>query len=75
MKELRKSRDQEKVKKALKALIEAVGEDQNIVRPTIEAAKVYATLGEMVGTIRMAKKLPYDPYERIPTPEFLNGIL
>ncbi len=74
VKELRKSRDQEKVKQALKTLIQAVREDQNIVRPTMEAAKVYATLGEMVGTIRMAKRLPYDPYERIPTPEFLKDI-
>jgi len=75
VKELRRSRDQEKVKQGLKELARAVREDQNILRPTIEAAKAYATLGEMVGTIRMAKDLPFDPYERISEPEFLKDIL
>ncbi|MFH1241056.1 MAG: methylmalonyl-CoA mutase family protein [Pseudomonadota bacterium] len=75
VKELRRSRDQKKVTQRLKDLAQAVREDQNIVRPTIEATKVYATLGEMVGTIRMAKGLPYDPYGRIPTPEFLKDIV
>ena len=74
VKELRKTRDQVKVKERLKELVKATQEDQNIVRPTIEATKVYATLGEMVGTIRMAKGLPFDPYERIQTPEFLKDI-
>ncbi len=75
VRELRNSRDQEKVKQCLKGLAQAVKQDQNVLRPTIEAAKAYATLGEMVGTIRMAKDLPYDPYERIGEPEFLKGIL
>jgi len=75
VKELRRSRDQEKVKHGLKELARAVREDQNVLRPTIEAAKAYATLGEMVGTIRMAKDLPFDPYERISEPEFLKDIL
>ena len=75
VKELRRSRDQEKVKNSLKGLARAVREDQNVLRPTIEAAKAYATLGEMVGTIRMAKDLPFDPYERIVEPEFLKDIL
>lgn len=72
VKELRQQRDNEKVTRRLAELALAVRADENIVRPTIEAAKAYATLGEMVGTIRIAKDLPYDPYERISPPEFLT---
>jgi methylmalonyl-CoA mutase N-terminal domain/subunit len=74
VKELRNSRDQKKVKHCLKGLAEAVKEDRNVLRPTVEAAKTYATLGEMVGTIRMARDLPFDPYERISEPEFFKDI-
>ena len=63
------------MKQGLKGLAQAVQQDKNIVRPTIEAAKAYATLGEMVGTIRMAKGFTYDPYERISEPEFLNDVV
>jgi methylmalonyl-CoA mutase N-terminal domain/subunit len=72
VKELRASRNQEETIKALGDLARTVKQNENVVRPTIEAAKTYATLGEMVGTIRLANGLPYDPYERIPTPEFLK---
>ncbi|UCG05259.1 MAG: methylmalonyl-CoA mutase [Desulfobacterales bacterium] len=75
VKELRQSRNQEKVQRRLRDLARAVKEDENILRPTIEAAKAYATLGEMVGTIRMAKDLSYDPYERIFEPQFLNDVI
>jgi methylmalonyl-CoA mutase N-terminal domain/subunit len=75
VKELRQSRNQENVQRRLRDLARAVQEDQNIVRPTIEAAKAYATLGEIVGTIRMAKDLSYDPYERISEPEFLSDVI
>ncbi len=75
VKELREKRDQKKVKERLKELVESVQEGQNILRPTIEATKAYATLGEMVGTIRLANGLPYDPYGRIPMPEFMKDIV
>ncbi len=75
VKELKKTRDQDTVKEGLKGLYEAVRRDENVVRPSIDATKCYATLGEMVGTIRLASDLTYDPYERIPTPEFLKEIL
>ena len=41
------------------------------VKDAIEATKAYATLGEMVGTIRMAQGLCFDPYERIAAPDCL----
>ncbi len=75
VKELRQARDQEKVKQRLKKLVEAVRDGKNILRPTIEAAKAYATLGEMVGTIRVASGVAYDPYDRITEPEFLKDVL
>jgi methylmalonyl-CoA mutase N-terminal domain/subunit len=75
VKELRQSRNQKNVQRRLSDLARAVQEDQNVVRPTIEAAKAYATLGEIVGTIRMAKDLSYDPYERISEPEFLSDVM
>jgi methylmalonyl-CoA mutase N-terminal domain/subunit len=75
VKELRQSRDQDRVKQSLKNLAQAVRHDQNIVRPTIDAAKSYATVGEMIGVIRMTKGYPYDPYERISEPDFVKDIL
>ncbi len=62
------------MKRRLRDLADAVREQRNIVRPTIEAAKVYATLGATVGTIRMAHGLPFDPYARIPAPRLLEDV-
>jgi len=70
--ELRRTRDQAAVQRRLGELAAAVREGRNIVRSTIEAAKVYATLGEMVGTMRMGHGLPFDPYARISAPQFLQ---
>jgi len=71
---LRQTRDEGAVKRSLRDLAAAVREQRNIVRPTIEAAKVYATLGETVGTIRMAHGLPFDPYARISAPRLLQDV-
>ena len=74
VKALRRSRDQAKVQQRLTALADAVREGTNIVRPAIEAAKAYATVGEMVGTIRLASGLSYDPYDRIQQPDMLKDV-
>jgi methylmalonyl-CoA mutase N-terminal domain/subunit len=71
---LREARDEGAVRRRLKDLADAVREQRNIVRPTIEAAKVYATLGETVGAIRMAHGLPFDPYARIAAPRLLQDV-
>jgi len=71
---LRQTRDDAAVRCRLRDLADAVREGRNIVRPAIEAAKAYATLGEMVGTIRLGHGLPFDPYSRIPAPEFLADV-
>lgn len=45
--ELKRRRDSEAVKKALDSLREAAFRDDNLMEPTLEAVKAYATLGEI----------------------------
>ena len=71
---LRETRDQAAVARRLGDLAAAARERRNIVRPAIEAAKAYATVGEIVGTIRLAHGLAFDPYERIAAPQFLEHV-
>jgi methylmalonyl-CoA mutase N-terminal domain/subunit len=71
VRQLRETRDGDAVRRRLRELAEAVREQRNVVRAAIEATKAYATLGEMVGTIRMAHGLCFDPYERIAAPDCL----
>lgn len=52
LKKLRKERDNDKVKIALKELKEAAIEGVNMVAPCIAAVKTYATLGEMCRVLR-----------------------
>jgi methylmalonyl-CoA mutase N-terminal domain/subunit len=62
------------VTRRLRDLADAVREQRNVLRPAIEATRAYATLGEMVGTIRLAQGLSFDPYKRIAAPEFLEHV-
>jgi len=56
LRELRKKRDNTKVKSALASLKKVAekseGEKSNLMPPIIEAVKVYATVGEIMGTLR-----------------------
>jgi methylmalonyl-CoA mutase, N-terminal domain len=63
VRELRRTRDNRRVAEALANLhAQALGGEQvNLMPPLIEAAKTYATVAEMIGTIRMAYGQPYDP--------------
>ncbi|HUY27409.1 MAG TPA: methylmalonyl-CoA mutase family protein [Candidatus Binataceae bacterium] len=63
VRELRRSRDQRRVAEALLRLHECAraGERVNLLPPLIDAARAYATIGEMMGTIRLADGRPYDP--------------
>ena len=40
-----------------------------------EAAKAYATVGEVVGVIRMACGYDYDPLGQIRTPAFIKELI
>ncbi|MCP4623018.1 MAG: methylmalonyl-CoA mutase [bacterium] len=52
LKKLRSERDNEAVKAALENLATACKQGENTILPTIEAAKTYATLGEIYQTMR-----------------------
>lgn len=54
LKELRRNRNDEKVRMCLKALEDTAGGDDNIVYPVIEAVESYATLGEISDCLRKA---------------------
>ncbi|MFH1624613.1 MAG: methylmalonyl-CoA mutase family protein [Pseudomonadota bacterium] len=67
---LKETRDQNKVKEAIRRLREKaqMGDGENLIRPIIEALKVYATIGEIQGTIREAYGLSYDPFDMMKSP-------
>ena len=52
LKDLKKRRDNEKVKKSLNALENAARSNENIMYPIIDAVKVYATIGEISNVLR-----------------------
>jgi len=72
IKQLKQTRDHKKVKEALLALKSRAeqGEDENLIPSMIEAAKAYATLGEVLGTVRLVMGEPYDPLGVISHPFF-----
>jgi methylmalonyl-CoA mutase N-terminal domain/subunit len=63
VKSLRAQRDGEAVVRALAKLREAAraGPHHNLLPALVRAAKSYATIGEMLGTVRSALGYPYDP--------------
>ena len=75
VRKLRKTRDQQLVRNTLKELYLATKEGRNVVQATIEAAKAYATIGEVVGVIRMAYGYDYDPLVQITTPSFIGELI
>ncbi|MDI6795167.1 MAG: methylmalonyl-CoA mutase family protein, partial [bacterium] len=62
---LRETRDKKKVKDALETLREeaAKGEEHNLIPLIMNSLRANATLGEILGTIRVANGTTYDPYE------------
>ncbi len=50
--ELRETRDQDAVRRALDALHEAARGSDNLMPPILEASRAYATLGEITGVLR-----------------------
>lgn len=72
LKKLRESRDEKKVKDALRALKSRAeaGEKENLIRAMIEASHRYATLAEILGTVRVVVGEPYDPLGVLAHPFF-----
>ena len=72
LKKLRESRDEKKVKDTLKALKLKVetGEKENLIPAMIEASHQYATIAEILGTVRVVMGEPYDPLGVLTHPFF-----
>jgi methylmalonyl-CoA mutase N-terminal domain/subunit len=68
IKELRRTRDTEKLRDRIKALKEDASKGRNVIPAMIEATKAYATTGELMGAIREAMGYPYDPMETLKNP-------
>ena len=70
VKELKRTRDDEKVKAALGKLRQKAekGEQVNLMPPILEAVSAYATRGEIMGTIRQVYGYSYDPLGVIESP-------
>jgi len=69
LKELRKSRDNTKVAQALDNLRRVTeNTEENIFPAILEAVKAYATLGEIMGVMRMGYGHDYDPFEALEYP-------
>lgn len=69
---MKRQRDALVAVRALKDLYDATREGRNVVRPVIEAAKAEVTVGEVVGTIRLAYGYEYDPLGQIATPAMVK---
>ena len=63
VRELRARRDRGAVVRALRSLRERaqLGEQENLLPPMIAAAHAYATIGEILGTVRQVYGYAYDP--------------
>jgi len=70
MEEWKKTRNMPLLEKTITQLyLDAKKEDRHNLMPSIiEAVKAYATAGEMIGVIRKARGLNYDPLETIDCP-------
>ena len=69
LKELRRTRDNRKVRKCLEQVREvAEDSDENLYPAMIEAAKTYCTVWEVSGVIRMAYGLEYDVFGMLEYP-------
>ena len=69
VKELKRARDNRRVKEALENLRRCVDDrDMNCIPAAYEAVKAYATGAEIQGVIRMSYGYPYDPFDMVDYP-------
>jgi methylmalonyl-CoA mutase N-terminal domain/subunit len=68
VKELKRTRDSDKLKEAISRLRDTAGENKNVILPMVEASKAFGTTGELLGTVREAFGYPYDPMETVESP-------
>jgi len=69
LRELRRTRDTSRVKECLEELRRvAERKEENLVPAMLEAAKAYATLGEILGAVRLGYGYDYDPFGMLKYP-------
>ncbi len=74
MAEWKKTRDRDLLEARIEQLYAEAGKDDrfNLMPSIIEAVKAYATAGEVIGVIRKARGLNYDPFNMIECPFALH---
>ena len=68
VKELKRSRDKDKLKDAIKRLRDDAGEGKNVIPAMVDTTKAFGTTGELLGTVREVFGYSYDPMETIESP-------
>ncbi|MEE9610186.1 MAG: methylmalonyl-CoA mutase family protein, partial [Desulfatiglandales bacterium] len=68
IKELKRTRDTDKLKDAIERLKNDTGEGKNVIPAMVEATKTYGTTGELLGTVREVFGYTYDPMETVESP-------
>jgi methylmalonyl-CoA mutase N-terminal domain/subunit len=67
--EYKKSRDQDRIKRALEDVYQkARSEDEDLMAPIITATEQGATMGEIAGMLRTGYDVPYDPHGLVEPP-------
>jgi methylmalonyl-CoA mutase N-terminal domain/subunit len=72
IRELKQTRDQARLRKSIEELRRhaEMGDKENLIPHVIDAVKADATLAEVIGTIRQANGMSYDPLELVQSPFF-----
>ncbi len=68
VRELKRTRNMNKLKIAIARLRDDAGERKNVIPAMIEATKAFGTTGELLGTVREVFGYPYDPMEILESP-------
>lgn len=68
IKELKRTRNTDKLKDAIERLKDDTGEGKNVIPAMVEATKTYGTTGELLGTVREVFGYTYDPMETVESP-------
>ncbi|MBW2342961.1 MAG: methylmalonyl-CoA mutase [Deltaproteobacteria bacterium] len=68
VKELKRSRNMDQLKDAIRRLREDTGEGKNVIPAMTNATRAFGTTGELLGTVREAFGYPYDPMGTIESP-------
>ena len=68
LKRFKENRNLSTVKEKLDDLYQVAKRGENVMPATIETVKAGATLAEVLGTMRQANGLPYDPYNMVENP-------